>query len=150
MIVSMSELATPEEIERVVERIEELNYKAHVNRQERRTVIGVAGASGEGREAEELRKTPGVESVLRASQPFTLASVEVGRERTVVNVGGVRVGGGREISSRGLAPSSRAGSCLRPRARSSARARRSCAAARTSRAQAPTTFKGSDSKRCGF
>ena len=97
MIVSMSELATPEEIERVVERIEELNYKAHVNRQERRTVIGVAGASGEGGEAEELRKTPGVESVLRASEPFTLASVEVGRERTVVNVGGVRVGGGREI-----------------------------------------------------
>ena len=46
MIVSMSELATAEEIERVVERIEELNYRAHVNRQERRTVIGVAGANG--------------------------------------------------------------------------------------------------------
>src|SRR5215218_2635732 len=97
MIVSMSELATAEEIERVVERIEELNYKAHVNRQERRTVIGVAGASGESRDADELRKTPGVESVLRASQPFTLASREVRRERTVVDVRGVRVGGARAV-----------------------------------------------------
>src|SRR4051794_26413364 len=93
MIVSMSELATAEEIERVVERIEELNYKAHVNRRERRTVIGVTGASVGGSEADELRKTPGVESVLRASQPFTLASLEVRHERTVVNVGGVMVGG---------------------------------------------------------
>jgi 3-deoxy-7-phosphoheptulonate synthase len=97
MIVSMSELATAEEIERVVERIGELNYKAHVNRQERRTVIGVGGASVGGSEADELRKTPGVESVLRASQPFTLASLEVRRERTVVNVGGVRVGGSRAV-----------------------------------------------------
>jgi len=93
----MSELATAEEIERVVERIEELNYRAHVNRHERRTVIGVAGANGEGRGAEELLKTPGVESVLRASQPFTLASVEVRRERTVVDVKGVRVGGARAV-----------------------------------------------------
>ena len=68
MIVNMSELATAEEIERVVERIEQLNYTAYVTRQERRTVVGVAGASGDAREAEELRKTPGVETVLRASQ----------------------------------------------------------------------------------
>jgi predicted GTPase len=68
MIVNMSELATAEEIERIVERIEQLNYTAHVNRRERRTVIGVAGASVGVREAEELRKTPGVEAVLRASQ----------------------------------------------------------------------------------
>src|SRR3954469_13606421 len=101
MIVSMSELATAEEIERVVERIEELNYKAHVNRQERRTVIGVAGASGEGRDADELRKTPGVEAVMRASQPFTLASREVRRERTVVNVGGVLVGGASAVVTAG-------------------------------------------------
>ncbi|HVF67426.1 MAG TPA: 3-deoxy-7-phosphoheptulonate synthase [Pyrinomonadaceae bacterium] len=97
MIVSMSEMATAEEIERVVERIEELNYKAHVNRHERRTLIGVAGASGDVREADELRKTPGVEAVLRASQPFTLASVEVRRERTVVDVRGVSVGGPRAV-----------------------------------------------------
>src|SRR3954471_11223704 len=97
MIVSMSELATPKEIERVVERIEELNYKAHVNRQERRTVIGVAGASGEGRDADELRKTPGLGPVPRARPPFALASREVGRERTVVNVGGVLVGGARAV-----------------------------------------------------
>lgn len=68
MIVNMSELATAEEVERVVERIEQLSYTAHVNRQERRTVVGVAGASGEAREAEELRKTHGVEAVPRASQ----------------------------------------------------------------------------------
>jgi 3-deoxy-7-phosphoheptulonate synthase len=97
MIVSMSELATAEEIERVVERIEELNYKAHVNRQERRTLIGVAGAGGDGRGAEELRSAPGVAAVLRSSQPFTLASVEVKRERTVVDVGGVLIGGARAV-----------------------------------------------------
>jgi 3-deoxy-7-phosphoheptulonate synthase len=91
----MSELATAEEIERVVERVEQLNYTAHINRQERRTVVGVAG--GDARAAEELRKTPGVETVLRASQPFTLASREVRRERTVVDVGGVLVGGARTV-----------------------------------------------------
>jgi 3-deoxy-7-phosphoheptulonate synthase len=98
MIVSMSELATAEEIERVVERIEQLNYTAHVNRRERRTVIGVSGADGgDARGADELRSTPGVEAVVRASQPFALASAEVKRERTVVNVGGVLVGGGRAV-----------------------------------------------------
>jgi 3-deoxy-7-phosphoheptulonate synthase len=93
----MSELATAEEIERVVERIEQLNYTARVNRQERRTLIGVEGACVGVREAEELKKTPGVESILRSSQPFTLASLEVRRERTVVEVGGVSVGGARAV-----------------------------------------------------
>jgi 3-deoxy-7-phosphoheptulonate synthase len=97
MIVSMSERATAEEIERVVERIEELNYKAHVNRQERRTLIGVAGAGRDARGAEELSRTPGVAEVLRSSQPYTLASVEVRRGRTSVEVGGVVVGGARAV-----------------------------------------------------
>ena|SRR5436305_314087 len=79
MILNMSELATAEEIERVVERIEQLNYTAHVNRQERRTVIGVAGASVGFSEAEELRRRPGVETVVRASQPFTLDLAAVAR-----------------------------------------------------------------------
>jgi 3-deoxy-7-phosphoheptulonate synthase len=93
MIVSMSERATSEEIASVVRRIEEFNCRAHVKRRESRTVIGVLGAPGAGGAIEGLSSSPGVERVAPLTQPFPLAGREINPARTVVEVGGVRVGG---------------------------------------------------------
>ena len=94
MIVHMSQTATNEEIEQVAERIRACNYQPHVRRGGGGTFIGVPGG---GRGLESLRDAPGVESVGPPAQPFPLASRQLRPERTVVEVGGVRVGGGAVV-----------------------------------------------------
>src|SRR6266478_8740823 len=93
MIVSMSEHATEEEINHVIERIEGCGYRAHVIRGTERTVIGAVGSNGRRTELEALRAAPGVEELVPISQPFKLVSRQLRQERTVVNVGGVPIGG---------------------------------------------------------
>ncbi|HEV2705496.1 MAG TPA: 3-deoxy-7-phosphoheptulonate synthase [Pyrinomonadaceae bacterium] len=94
MIVNMTKHATNEEIEHVVARLKSLNCQSHVSRRAGRIVIGVPGGGGAAREIDALKDAPGVEAVQSPDQPFTLASRRVGYERSVVEVGGVRVGGG--------------------------------------------------------
>jgi 3-deoxy-7-phosphoheptulonate synthase len=89
----MSPHASTEEVNHVVERIGECGYKAHVIRGASRTVIGAVGRGGRRNEIEALRAAPGVESVVPIAQPFKLVSRELKSERTIVNVGGVMIGG---------------------------------------------------------
>jgi len=93
MIVNMSRNATQEQIDHVVERIKECGYQAHVISGAERTVIGAVGSSGRRGELEALQASPGVEELLPISQPFKLVSRQLRKERTVVNVGGVSIGG---------------------------------------------------------
>jgi 3-deoxy-7-phosphoheptulonate synthase len=93
MIVNMSRNATPEQIEHVVERIKECGFQAHVIRGAERTVIGCVGSSGRRSELEALSAAPGVEELVPISQPFKLVSRQLRPERSVVNVGGVPIGG---------------------------------------------------------
>ncbi len=89
--------ATEEQIQHVIERIKECGYQAHVIRGAERTVIGAVGSSGRRGELEALQAAPGVEALVPISQPFKLVSRELHRERTVVNVGGVPIGGERWV-----------------------------------------------------
>ena len=92
MIVNMSEKATEQEINHVIERIREAGYQPHVTRGTERTIVAAVG-SGRRHEIEALQVAPGVDNVVAIAQPFKLVSRQVKPERTVVNVNGVAIGG---------------------------------------------------------
>ena len=92
MIVVMKPSSRPEDISRVTKRIEDFGLKAHISQGVDHTVIGVLGkVFSELRDALEL--LPGVEQVLLVSKPYKLASREFHPLDTLVEVGGVAIGG---------------------------------------------------------
>ena len=92
MLVNMSSRATKQEINHVIERIKECGFQAHVIEGAERTVIGAVGSSGRRSEIQALRAAPGVEDVIQIATPFKLVSRQLRQTRTVVDVGGVRIG----------------------------------------------------------
>jgi len=93
VIISMRPQATKEEIEHVCERIREFGYKVHSIVGEKRVVIGAVGVGDVTPCLESLEATPGVESAVRISAPYKFVSKEFKKERTVIPVNGVDVGG---------------------------------------------------------
>ncbi len=93
MIISMSEQATEAQVQHVIERVREAGFTAHVSRGVERTIIGAVGSAGRRHELEALTAAPGVEEVVPIAQPYKLVSRQIRAERTVVEVGGVRIGG---------------------------------------------------------
>lgn len=94
MIINMSTLANAEEINHVIDRIKECGYQAHVIQGAERTVIGAVGSKGRRSELEALRAAPGVEDVIQITHPFKLVSRQLRQRCTVVDVSGVKIGGG--------------------------------------------------------
>src|SRR5205809_4185663 len=93
MIIVLRPNSTPEQIDHILQRIQELGFKPHLSRGELRTIIGVIGDENK-LQAEPLLAIPGVEQVLPILKPFKLASREFNKQDSVVQVGRVRVGGG--------------------------------------------------------
>ncbi|MBI5060615.1 3-deoxy-7-phosphoheptulonate synthase [candidate division KSB1 bacterium] len=92
MLVIMKRDATDEQISSVIASIESLGYQAHSIPGATRTAIGVTGNNGPiGREV--LESLPGVIQAIRVTRPYKLVSREVKPEDTVIEVGGVRIGG---------------------------------------------------------
>jgi 3-deoxy-7-phosphoheptulonate synthase len=92
MIIVMSHLATPPQVDAVVERIREIGLRPEVSRGEDRAVIGVIGGNAYAyREA--FSHLGGIQEIVQVTKPFKLASREFRPDDTVVDVGGVRVGG---------------------------------------------------------
>jgi 3-deoxy-7-phosphoheptulonate synthase len=92
MIIVLRPQSSEQQIQHIVERIEELGFKAHLSRGEHRTIIGVIGDESK-LQAEPLQAIDGVEQVLPILKPFKLASREFHKADTVVRVGKVKVGG---------------------------------------------------------
>ena len=92
MIVNMSEKATEEQINHIIDRIREAGYNPHVTRGTERTIVAAVG-SGRRHEIEALQVAPGVDNVVAIAQPFKLVSKQVHPERTIVNIEGVQIGG---------------------------------------------------------
>jgi 3-deoxy-7-phosphoheptulonate synthase len=93
MIIVVRPHSTPDQIQHILERIEELGLKPHLSQGEQRTIIGVIG------DEDRLRTTPltaipGVEQVLPILKPFKLASRDFRGQDSVVEVGPVKIGGG--------------------------------------------------------
>ncbi len=92
MIIVMQAHASDEDVQHVVDRIQELGLKAHLSRGVERTIIGVIGDERLIKR-EQLSLLPHVEDVIPVLKPYKLASREFRPQDTVVDVGGVRIGG---------------------------------------------------------
>jgi len=92
MIIVMKPRATEKSIERIVKKIEKAGMRAHVSKGTERTIIG---AIGDERvlQKQQLRSTEGVEKVMSVLKPYRLASREFHPENTIIDVGGVKIGG---------------------------------------------------------
>lgn len=92
MIVNMSDSATQEQIDHVIQRIREAGFQPHVTRGTERTIVAAVGSSGRRHEIEALCVAPGVDNVVPIAQPFKLVSRQTRPLASVVDVAGVRIG----------------------------------------------------------
>jgi 3-deoxy-7-phosphoheptulonate synthase len=95
MIIVLRSGSTDTEVEEVCQRIVAMGYKPHTIRGEVRTVIGAVGDDRGKERLRALESLECVESVTPILQPFKLASREVRRADTTVQVGPVAIGGRR-------------------------------------------------------
>src|SRR5580693_8079096 len=93
MVISMRPHASKAEIDHVCDRIREFGYRVHSIEGEGRVVIGVVGIGDVTACLESLEATPGVESAVRISAPYKFVSREFKKERTLIRVHGVDIGG---------------------------------------------------------
>lgn len=92
MIIVMSHTATREQIDQVEQKLSSLGFKTHPIFGEIKTVIG---AIGDKRllNMHAISSMPGVESLVPIMKPFKLASRELKQVQTIVDVGGIKIGG---------------------------------------------------------
>ena len=93
MIIILRSDVTEDQISHVVERVESLGLRAHLSRGTYRTIIGVIGDESKLQE-EPLRAIPGVHDVIPVLPPYKLASKEAHPQPSIVDVAGVKIGGG--------------------------------------------------------
>jgi 3-deoxy-7-phosphoheptulonate synthase len=96
LIVVMKADSSEEAIARVSARLQTLGFGVHLSRGERQTVIGAIGDKSV-LAGVDLEAMEGVEKVVPIRQPFKLVSREFHPETTVVDVGGVAVGGAEVV-----------------------------------------------------
>ena len=96
MIVVMKTGATEAQVLGVQKQIRELGFRDHRIHGEERNVVAVLGHVYP-ELADELGAIDGVDTVVRISTPFKLASREVNPYDTVVRVGNVEIGGGSVV-----------------------------------------------------
>jgi 3-deoxy-7-phosphoheptulonate synthase len=89
----MEQGASSAQIDHVIERIKSLGLAVHLSKGEYRTVIGAIGDKRPEHQSI-LEAIDGVEQVVPIMKPFKLASREFHRGDSVVDVGGVKLGGG--------------------------------------------------------
>ena len=92
LIIVMRRDAIPADVEHVVERLQAIGAEAHVSEGQHRTVIGAVG------DREEIQQLPweafpGVDRAVPVLKPFKFVSRDFQPEDTVVDIGGVAVGG---------------------------------------------------------
>lgn len=92
MIIVMSKNATKNEIDNVEHKLSELGFRTHPIIGEVKTVIG---AIGDKRllNTHFISSMPGVESLVPIMKPFKLAGRELKQEPSIIDVGGVKIGG---------------------------------------------------------
>ena len=92
MIIVMSAQASEEQVQGVVARVKEIGLMPELSRGEERTLIGVIGGNAYAyREA--FAHLPGIHEIIPITKPFKLASREFRQQDSIVDVGGVLIGG---------------------------------------------------------
>jgi 3-deoxy-7-phosphoheptulonate synthase len=92
VIIVMSHQALPAQVDAVVEKIGELGLTPELSKGEDRSIIGVIGGNAYAyREA--FAHLPGIQEIVQITKPYKLASREWQPRATVIDVGGVKIGG---------------------------------------------------------
>jgi 3-deoxy-7-phosphoheptulonate synthase len=94
MIIVLKPAATEAMIEHVMDRLRELGLTPHLSKGQERTIIGVIG-DDRILANQPLRAIAGVEDVVPILAPWKLAGREFKKEDTLIDVGGVKIGGKR-------------------------------------------------------
>ena len=92
MLVVMERGASPELVERVCKEIEKMGLIAHSMPGAQRTAIGVTGNKAQV-DSDRILTLDGVRDIIHVTQPYKLVNREFYPEDTIVDVGGVKVGG---------------------------------------------------------
>jgi 3-deoxy-7-phosphoheptulonate synthase len=92
MVVVMQEGAGEKQIQEVIDRLVGLGFDIHRSTGVRHTLLGAVGGKT-GVDPRDLELLEGVNEVLRISTPYKLAGRTFRPEGTIVNVGGVLIGG---------------------------------------------------------
>ncbi len=93
MIIVMAKNATEENIRRAEERVRNAGLKTHLSKGDEVTIIGVIGDKKKIANLE-MNMMDGVEKTVRITEKYKLVSRDFKQTDTVVDVGGVKVGGG--------------------------------------------------------
>lgn len=96
MIITLKKGAVKQEIDRVVNKIKSLKYLPHVSRGKDLTIIGMIGERAE-RFRDVFEAMDVVDHISEIEKPYKLASREFKKDNTVINVGGVEIGGRRIV-----------------------------------------------------
>src|ERR1043166_7545493 len=96
MVVVMKSGASKSQIEHVVKLVREMGLKDHVIQGTERTVVAVIG-DDRSKDRSRFETVEGVEKVVPILAPYKMASVEVKKERTTVNLGKAGKIGGQRI-----------------------------------------------------
>ena len=95
MMIVMTEGATEEQIQGVVDRIEKAGANAHVSRGQFVTVIGAVGDADSRVHEAGLELADGVDHVVPIMKPYKLSSLQFTKgEKTTVEIDGRKLGGG--------------------------------------------------------
>src|SRR5437764_8368123 len=94
MIVVMKPGATQHQVDHIIERIEQLGLRSHVIVGTERTVVAALGEKRDGAK-QALETGEGVEKVMPILAPYKMASTEMKKEPTLVEVLGLKVGAGK-------------------------------------------------------
>lgn len=92
MIIVMNSKATDKEIGLVVDKLTNVGLRAHISRGALRTIIGVIGDKKQIANLN-VETLPGVAKSIPVTDDYKLVSREFKEEDTIVNVGGVKIGG---------------------------------------------------------
>lgn len=92
MIIVLRPEATKKQLDHLVSKIKSLGLKPWISKGVERTIVGVIGEEDIIR-VQPLEVFPGVEKVMSILKPYKLASIDFKKEPTVVDVGGIKVGG---------------------------------------------------------
>ena len=93
MLIVMNAGASDSEIADVVRIIESLGFRPHIMPGATRTAIGVTGNQG-AVDLSRFENMPGVAEAIRVTKPYKLITLDLRPERTVVDVGGAKIGDG--------------------------------------------------------
>ncbi|HEA46804.1 MAG TPA: 3-deoxy-7-phosphoheptulonate synthase [bacterium] len=97
MILTLRPGTKKKEIDKVVSKIKQLGFSAHISRGRERIIIGVIGVNAI-RAREIFEASPVVESITPISKPYKLVSREFKEEDTIIPIKGkVRIGGKKVV-----------------------------------------------------